>query len=98
MRISIIPIIRKDKIKKDSTAPIYIRVTQNRKSRFIGTGVTILINNWGGENKLVKQGFGNTPKKISIEYFLKPLKLQHLYDQYLQKKQNRPKLRKEYPM
>ena len=36
----------------------------------------------------------NLPKEVSIEYFLKPLKLQHLYDQYLQEKQNRPKLRK----
>ena len=38
------------------------------------------------------------PPEVSIEYFLKPLKLQHLYNQYLRKKQNRPKLQKAYAM
>ena len=38
------------------------------------------------------------PLEVSIEYFLKPLKLQHLYDQYLREKQNRPKLQKAYAM
>lgn len=38
------------------------------------------------------------PIEVSIEYFLKPLKLQIHYDKYLQEKQNRPKLRESYPM
>lgn len=38
------------------------------------------------------------PKVVSIEYFLKPLKLQAHYDKYLCEKQNRPKLRESYPM
>lgn len=38
------------------------------------------------------------PKEVSIEYFLKPLKLQGYYDQYLREKQNRHKLRESYPM
>ena len=38
------------------------------------------------------------PPEVSIEYFLKPLKLQHLYDKYLREKQNRPKLQKAYAM
>ena len=38
------------------------------------------------------------PLEVSIEYFLKPLKLQTLYDQYLREKQNRPKLQKAYAM
>lgn len=38
------------------------------------------------------------PPEVSIEYFLKPLKLQLLYDQYLREKQNRPKLQKAYAM
>ena len=38
------------------------------------------------------------PKEVSIEYFLKPLKLQTLYDQYLREKQNRPKPPKAYAM
>lgn len=38
------------------------------------------------------------PPEVSIEYFLKPLKLQTLYDQYLWEKQNRPKPPKAYAM
>ena len=38
------------------------------------------------------------PPEVSIEYFLKPLKLQTLYDQYLRGKQNRPKTPKAYAM
>ena len=40
----------------------------------------------------------NLPKEVSIEYFIKPLKLQTLYDQYLREKQNKPKLQKAYAM
>lgn len=38
------------------------------------------------------------PPEVSIEYFLKPLKLQTLYDQYLWEKQNRYKPPKAYAM
>lgn len=38
------------------------------------------------------------PPEVSIEYFLKPLKLQTLYDQYLREKQNQPKPPKAYAM
>ena len=51
MRISIVPILRKDKVRKDNTAPVHIRVTQNRKSRFVGTGITIPTDSWDIENE-----------------------------------------------
>ena len=38
------------------------------------------------------------PPEVSVEYFLKPLKLQGYYDQYLQEKRNRHKTPKAYPM
>lgn len=38
------------------------------------------------------------PKEVSIEYFLKPLKLQAIYDQYLREKSNKPTTRHSYPM
>ena len=47
------PIIRKDRVNKENSAPIQIRVTQNRKSRFIGTGVTIPIDDWDSEKQLM---------------------------------------------
>ena len=43
MEIKIVPIIRKDRVRKDGTAPIYIRVIKNRKSRFIGTEIIFSI-------------------------------------------------------
>ncbi len=41
-------------MSKNGTAPVHIRVTQNRKSRFIGTGVTIPIDGWDIERQRVK--------------------------------------------
>lgn len=64
MKISIMPILRKDKIKKDKTAPIHIRVIHNRKSRFIGTGVTIPIDGWDVEKHQVKT---NLPERKELQ-------------------------------
>jgi hypothetical protein len=64
MKISIMPILRKDKIRKDNTAPVHIRVTQNRKSRFVGTGVTIPIDSWDAEKQRVKS---NIPKNKELQ-------------------------------
>jgi hypothetical protein len=36
------------------------------------------------------------PPEVSIEYFLKPLKLQTLYDQYLREKANKSTTRQSY--
>ena len=38
------------------------------------------------------------PPEVSVEYFLKPLKLQVRYDQYIREKQNLQKTPKAYPM
>ena len=59
MKISIVPILRKDRIRKDGTAPIHIRVTRNRKSRFVGTGVVIPANMWDSENQRISLNFPN---------------------------------------
>ena len=64
MKISIMPILRKDKIKKDKTAPIHIRVIHNRKSRFIGTGVTIPIDGWDVEKHQVQT---NLPERKELQ-------------------------------
>ena len=45
-------------------SPIQIRVTQNRKSRFIGTGVTIPIDDWDSEKQLIKS---NSPKSKELQ-------------------------------
>ena len=54
MKIKIAPILRKDRMSKNGSAPIHIRVTHNRKSRFIGTGIAISSDSWDIEKQRVK--------------------------------------------
>ncbi|MBR4871301.1 MAG: hypothetical protein IKU96_03940 [Alistipes sp.] len=51
--MKIAPILRKDRVRKDGTATIYIRVTKNRESRFIVTGVIIPLDRWSNENQKI---------------------------------------------
>ena len=53
MNIKVVPIVRKDRVNKDGIAPICIRVTKNRKSRLIATGVTVPIKLWSSENQRI---------------------------------------------
>ena len=64
MKIKIVPILRKDKMSKNGSAPIHIRVTLNRKSRFIGTGITIPTDSWDIEKQRVKP---NTPDSQELQ-------------------------------
>ena len=51
MKISITTTLRKDRIGKDGTAPINLRFTQNRKSKYISIGIAVRAENWDDENK-----------------------------------------------
>ena len=64
MKIKIVPILRKDRMSKNGSAPIHIRVTHNRKSRFVGTGVTIPIDSWDIEKQRIKP---NTPDSQELQ-------------------------------
>lgn len=55
MKISMTVICRKDKIYKNNTAPIFIRFTQNRKTRYVTTGLVISPDDWDFENQRVKE-------------------------------------------
>jgi len=46
MNVSIKPTLLKRKIKKDGTIPIYLRLTQNRKSTYIATGLAVKESEW----------------------------------------------------
>jgi len=46
MNVSITPTLLKRKIKKDGTIPIYLRLTQNRKSTYIATGLAVKESEW----------------------------------------------------
>lgn len=64
MKIKIVPILRKDRMSKNGSAPIHIRVTLNHKSRFIGTGITIPTDSWDIEKQRVKP---NTPDSKELQ-------------------------------
>ena len=64
MKIKIVPILRKDRMSKNGSAPIHIRVTHNRKSRFIATGVTIPFDSWDAEKQRVKS---NLPESQELQ-------------------------------
>ena len=64
MKIKIVPILRKDRTSKAGSVPIHIRVTHNRKSRFIGTGIAIPTDSWDIEKQRVKP---NTPDSQELQ-------------------------------
>ena len=76
MKISTMPILRKDRINKENSAPIQIRVTQNRKSRFIGTGITIPIDDWDSEKQRIKPNSSKN-KELQLQIDKKLSELDH---------------------
>ncbi len=53
MSINTNAVIRKDKINKDGTAPIHIRITQNRRSKYFATGIAVPLDAWDTENQRI---------------------------------------------
>jgi len=47
-------ILRQDKIKKDGTHPIYLRITKDRKSKYVALGYSINASDWDEEMRVVK--------------------------------------------
>lgn len=54
MNINIQVVYRKDKINQNNTIPIHLRFTQNRKIRYVSTGITINISDLDSENQCIK--------------------------------------------
>ena len=48
-------IFRESKKKKDGTIPFYIRITRNRKSKFLSTGISIIPEQYDSKNNKVKK-------------------------------------------
>lgn len=53
MSISIKIIQRTDKLNRDNTAPIHLRLTQKGKSRYLSTGVTLPLEAWNAETQQI---------------------------------------------
>ena len=55
-------IIRPDKVRGNGEAPLYLRITQNRKSRFISTGIYLPEKDWNRERQQVRKTHPNYEK------------------------------------
>lgn len=65
---------RVDKVNKKGLAPIMLRITENRKSRFVSTGVSVPISDWDSPNQCIRceSNYAElqfTIDKIKSEYF-----------------------------
>lgn len=60
-------ICRKDRINKDNTAPIFIRFTQNRKTRYVSTGINVNIEDWDFEKQRVKDTADGSNAQYQID-------------------------------
>ena len=57
MIITIRPYLDKRKKKKDGTIPIYVRLTKDRKSRYLSVGISIEEKFWDSTNREVKKSY-----------------------------------------
>ena len=48
-------LLRKDKLKKNGEAPVYLRITENRKSRFLNTGISVEPTQWNDKTERVRR-------------------------------------------
>ena len=55
MNITIRPYLNKRKKKKDGTIPIYVRLTKDRKSRYLSVGISLEEKFWDSSNREVKK-------------------------------------------
>lgn len=53
-------ILRKDKLNKAGKAPIYLRITRNRKHAYINTGVKTEPSYWDNPKQKLKSNFKNS--------------------------------------
>lgn len=54
MATTVTPILRESKLKDDGRAPVWIRITANRKSRYISTGIRIEPKYWNDNKNKVR--------------------------------------------
>jgi integrase len=55
MSVTVTPILRTSKARDDGEAPVWIRITANRKSRYISTGIYIEPEHWNDQKREVRK-------------------------------------------
>lgn len=58
--------LRKDKERANGECPIYLRITQNRKSRYVSSGIYILPKHWNEEKEVIRKTHKNSDSLNSI--------------------------------
>ncbi|MEX1013889.1 MAG: site-specific integrase [Candidatus Paceibacterota bacterium] len=58
--------MRKDKARANGECPIYLRITKNRKPRYVSTGVYILPKHWNKEKETIRKTHRNAKALNSI--------------------------------
>ena len=53
MRATVCVYQRKDRVNKDNTAPIFIRITVDRKKKLLATGISVPIDAWDEESQRI---------------------------------------------
>lgn len=60
-------ILRKDKLKENGEMPVYLRVTKNRRTKYISLQLNVLPELWDSEKGRVKKGY---PNSVRVNRFL----------------------------
>lgn len=58
--------LRKDKERANGDCPVYLRITQNRKSRYVSTGVYIKPKHWNNDKEKIRRSHRNYKALNSI--------------------------------
>lgn len=53
---------RSDKINSQNECPLYLRITKNRKSKYVSLGILLKVYQWDEENKRVKKSHPNSQR------------------------------------
>lgn len=61
MSVSVKALLRESKKRADGTAPIWIRITANRKSRYVSTGIYIEPKHWNSRKSEVRKSHSIAP-------------------------------------
>ena len=57
-------VLRKHKRKADGTAPVWLRITANRKSRYLSTGIYLEPRHWNETKQRVRAAHPTAPAQI----------------------------------
>ncbi|MEO6962226.1 MAG: site-specific integrase [Puia sp.] len=67
-------VYRKDKTNEKNEAPIYIRITKNRKVQYVATGHKINKKHWDERLRKVKSSYANS---VRLNHYLNKLKVEY---------------------